>query len=150
MSLVSLRSLKFMVSNRVSVMVLGLSVFASTVYAEVKVHDAWVRLLPPSVKTTAAYLTLNSTQLDRLIAVESPIAEKVEMHESVMENGMMSMSQITSVLLTENTDATLSPQGKHLMVIGLKRPLVKGENIELKLSFEKSDPLIVNATVEQK
>jgi len=131
-------------------MVLGLSVFASTVYAEVKVHDAWVRLLPPSVKTTAAYLTLNSTQLDRLIAVESPIAEKVEMHESVMENGMMSMSQITSVLLTENTDATLSPQGKHLMVIGLKRPLVKGENIELKLSFEKSDPLIVNATVEQK
>lgn len=148
MSFVSLRSLKFMVSNRV--MVLGLSVFASTVYAEVKVHDAWVRLLPPSVKTTAAYLTLNSTQLDRLIAVESPIAEKVEMHESVMENGMMSMSQITSVLLTENTDATLSPQGKHLMMIGLKRPLVKGESIELKLSFEKNDALIVNATVEQK
>jgi copper(I)-binding protein len=42
----------------------------------------------------------------------------------------------------------LRPRGPHLMIVGLRKPFVKGERIPLTLSFEKAGELQVELEVQ--
>ncbi len=45
--------------------------------------DAWVRGTVPAQKTTGAFATLTSSEDAKLVAVKSPAAKTVEVHESM-------------------------------------------------------------------
>ena len=117
------------------------------VRAEVQVQGAWVRLLPPMSKMTAAYMTLVSDQEDRLISVSSDMAKVVEIHQSRMEDGMMSMQEVKSLLLPKDEPVELKPQSYHLMVMGLQSPLKEGHIHQFTLEFEQAGKLLVQAQV---
>jgi len=111
--------------------------------AELEISNAWVRLLPPMVKTTAAYMDIKSAENDTLLSVSSVLAERVEIHESSMENGMMSMDHVSQVKIPKNTLVSLSPQGMHLMLIGLKQPLKKNNTYPFTLNFKQAGKIDV-------
>jgi len=111
--------------------------------AEPNITNAWIRLLPPMVKTTAAYMDIKSDHNDILLSVTSILAERVEIHESSMEKGIMSMKQISQVKIPKNTLVPLSPQGKHLMLIGLKQPLKQNSTYSFTLNFEQAGQIEV-------
>ena len=117
------------------------------VQAEVQVQGAWVRLLPPMSKMTAAYMTLVSDQEDRLISVSSDMAKVVEIHQSRMADGMMSMQEVKSLLLPTDEPVELKPQSYHLMVMGLQLPLKEGEIHQFTLEFEQAGKLLVQVPV---
>lgn len=124
------------------------SVFVQTAaQAEVKVDGAWVRLLPSMSKMTAAYMTLVSDQEDRLISVSSEIAKVVEVHQSKMEDGVISMQEVKGLLLPKDETVELKPQSYHLMVMGLKSPLKEGENYQFIFEFEQSGKVLVQVSV---
>ena len=126
-----------------------LSLFTLTAHAHPTLEGAWIRLLPPNVTTTAAYVTINATHSDQLLAVTTDIAERVEMHETTMDDGVMSMRPIRSIELAENESTLLAPNGKHLMLIGLKRPLVEGENVTLNFELKESPAMSHEFTVRK-
>lgn len=129
-------------------LLLGGLLTAFSANAEIKVDDAWVRLLPPTVKTTAAYMRLNSDQADKLQSVTTDVADRVEMHNSSMEDGVMSMEQVKDISLPPNQDVELKPHGLHLMVMGLKQALQDGQEIEFTLHFKNAGDTQVNAKVK--
>jgi copper(I)-binding protein len=43
---------------------------------------------------------------------------------------------------------TLNPEGYHLMFVGLKQPLKKGEHVKVTLQFAKAGKVDVDFTVE--
>jgi len=118
--------------------------FATMTFAEISVSDAWIRLLPPSVKTTAAYMQITSDQTDKLISASSPVANRVEIHQSKEEQGMVSMDHVASIDIQQGQPIVLSPQGYHFMVMGLKQTLKKGEHYPLTLRFEKEGDIEVS------
>lgn len=122
----------------------------TTSQAAVSITDAWVRLLPPTVKTTAGYMVLKSDTDDAILSVSSPASMMVEMHESSMEDGVMSMNQVPSIRLPANEMVELKPHGLHLMIMNLKTPLIDGQEIELTLLLEKAGEVIVKAKVESR
>lgn len=126
-----------------------LSLFSVSAHAHPTLENAWVRLLPPNVTTTAAYMTISTMHSDQLLAVTTDIAERVEMHETTMEGGVMSMRPIAMIELVENESTILSPNGKHLMLIGLKRPLVEGEKITLNFELKESPAMSHEFTVRK-
>jgi copper(I)-binding protein len=89
----------------------------------------------------------NGNQADRLIKAESDVAEAVEIHLSEMKDGIMTMRQVDGIDIPANGQAELKPGSYHVMLIGLKRDLVAGEKIRLKLTFEKSGSIEVDAEV---
>jgi len=122
----------------------SLSISLSTMaFAEINVTNAWLRLLPPSVKTTAAYMDISSNEKDKLMGAFSPIASRVEIHQSKAEQGIVSMDHVSSIDIEQGQPIALSPQGYHFMVIGLKQLLKKGERYPLTLSFEKQGDIQV-------
>jgi copper(I)-binding protein len=85
---------------------------------------------------------------DRLLSAESPAAEKVEVHRMSMKGGVMSMGPLPEgVVLPPHGEVTLEPGGVHLMLLGLKEPLVEGKSLQVTLHFEHAAPLSVTLRV---
>lgn len=127
---------------------LSASIFLSfPIQADVLVENAWLRLLPPVSKMTAAYMNLTSDREDRLVSISSDIAELVEIHQSKMEAGVMSMQEVKRLSLPKGETIELKPQSYHLMVMGLKEVLKEGEVYPFTLEFEHADKMTIDVLV---
>jgi periplasmic copper chaperone A len=113
----------------------------------IRVLAAWSRATPGP--TAAAYLELRNEgpAADRLVGAASPIAERIEIHEHRITNGVMSMGAVPSVVLPAGDTVSLAPGGRHLMLFGLSRPLRPGERFALTLRFQAEGEITVEAKV---
>ncbi len=101
---------------------------------------------------SAGYMVLvnNTGQPDRLVKAESNISGAVEIHESKMVDGMMTMSPVEGgIELPAGGQAELKPGGFHIMFIGLKQDLKPGDKVSLTLYFEKAAPMTMEVEVKQ-
>lgn len=130
-------------------MSVGLGIFSPVSLAEIKIEQAWARANPPVVNNSAAYMTLvnDGQEEDRLLGVGGAIAERVELHAHLMENGMMAMRPVAAIEVTPGTPTVLEPGGLHIMLIGLKQPLKPGQTFPLTLDFHKAGQVEVTVTV---
>src|ERR1700737_2697275 len=108
------------------VTVLGYFLAAPALAEEVKAGDlvitqAWSRATPGG-----GYLTSEKKGAapDRLAGGSADIADKVEVHEMAMNNGVMTMRPLDKGLTIEpGKTVKLAPGGYHLMLFDLKSPL---------------------------
>lgn len=107
--------------------------------ADVEVHDAWVRGVVPAQKSTGAFMQLTSPAGATLVGAASPAAAKVELHEMAMEGNVMRMRPVPRLALAPGQTVALKPGGYHVMLIGLKKPLVDGDKVPLTLLLEGRD-----------
>ena len=94
-----------------------------------------------SMPSSAAYLSITNHggMADRLLAVESSLARKTELHTMDVTNGVMKMRQIDDgIAIPSGKTIQLAPGGFHVMLIGLKAPLNANENYQVTLTFEKA------------
>jgi copper(I)-binding protein len=108
---------------------------------ELKPTGGWARESVPGQTTAAAYFTIinNGTGSDRLIGITSVAASHAMLHATATEGGVARMRHIDGGLeIPSKTAVELSPGRTHVMLAGLKRPLRRGEEIELQLKFERS------------
>ena len=112
---------------------------------------AWSRALPAVVKNGAAYVSLinHDEAVDYLIGASTPIANRVEIHTQVIEEGVMKMRRIDTVALHSEVTTQLEPGGQHFMLIGLTEPLVEGRTFPMTLLFERAPPLDVVVSIEK-
>jgi periplasmic copper chaperone A len=81
---------------------------------------------------------------DRLVAVASPAAGRVEIHEMAMEGDVMRMRELEDGLpVPAGETVVLEPGGHHIMFMDLREPLVEGENVDVTLSFENAGEVTV-------
>lgn len=115
----------------------------------VEATNVWARATPPAAKNGAAYMVLtnDTAKADRLIDAASDVAERVEIHTHLMENNVMRMRRIDGVDVEPGTPVVFQPGGLHIMLIGLKQPLVAGTSFELTLVYRDAGPVKVTAEV---
>jgi copper(I)-binding protein len=103
----------------------------------------------PSPVNSSAYLTITSSQLDRLVGVESQAARSAEVHETRAEDGIMRMGPADPGDLAVGPGRSLEmrPGGLHIMLMGLQAPLVDGDTVRIDLLFESGARLTVPAPV---
>jgi copper(I)-binding protein len=118
---------------------------------KIAVEDAWVRDVPPVARTTAAFMKIRNLgdEEDTLVGVVSSIAERAEIHETVMEKGVMRMRRIGKLPIPPGSAVDLRPGGKHIMLIGLKDSPGRVGKVRLVLVFEKSGRVVVEASVRK-
>jgi copper(I)-binding protein len=121
--------------NRV-VAALGLIIWCLTAQAGVEISDAWARATAPSQSVGAAYMSLKSATDVTLVSVSSPAADNVEIHRMRMDNGVMKMRMLDTLALPAGKVVKFEPDGLHLMLSNLKKPLKAGEKIEVSLTLK--------------
>lgn len=122
--------------------------FAATL-ASLGIEQPWSRALPPTAKTGAVFVGIyNQGEDDRLVAADTPIAEKAELHTHRMQEGLMQMIQVKGIEIPGHGGRLeLKPGSYHIMLIGLKQPLREGDRFPLQLTFEKSGTVELDVEV---
>ncbi len=115
-----------------------------------EIGHPWARETPVGAKVGAGYfkVTNSGSESDRLTGVETPGAEKVEIHEMIDENGVAKMRKMNDGLELPPGETALKPGGYHLMLMGLKEGLAEGMRVPATLIFEKAGRLDVELAVE--
>jgi len=107
--------------------------------ASVTVSDPWVRATVAQQKATGAFMNLSANASARLISAKSPVASVVEIHEMVMDNGIMRMRAIPGIEIPAGQTLNLKPGGYHVMLIDLKQQIKDGDTVPITLVFEGLD-----------
>jgi periplasmic copper chaperone A len=116
--------------------------------ATVSVSNAWSRATPPATSVGVVYAELVASEADELIAIEaSGVAERVEVHVSSSDGGTMKMRPLASVMLPARQRVFFQPGGMHVMLIGLRKPLVAGTTIPLTFKFRSAVTVLAEARI---
>ena len=104
-----------------------------------------------TVTTDAVYFTIHNTgkQDDQLVSASSDVAGAVELHQSVMDNGVMTMKPIQSISVPAGGSVEFKPGGYHVMLIGMRRDLNVGDQFEVTLNFKVAGAVKVEVEVQQ-
>ena len=103
----------------------------------VEIDDQWVREAPPGMQMLAGYMTIeNKSKKDVVLTGASSSAfGSIELHHTVIKNGMASMTQQESITIPANSEFEFKPKSYHLMLMKPKKQLKAGDKVKIKLKF---------------
>jgi copper(I)-binding protein len=117
-----------------------------------KVENAWVPWAPPGLEVHVAYMTIvNPGATDQVIvSVDSTNYERIELHRSVIKDGVSTMQAIDEVRVPANGRVEFVPTGLHLMLIGPKRPQAVDGHVQIVLRLRGGEQVDVSAVVRHR
>lgn len=138
--------------NRMTLAAAGLASALAALPAlagELAVANAWSRATPPVAKVGVVYFTLrnDTRKSDRLLKLSTPVAAKAEVHRTEVQDGIARMREVAVLHVEAGQTLEFEPGGMHVMLIGLREPLVGGRTYDLDLLFEVAGPRKVKVTV---
>ncbi len=119
-------------------MCLSSMVHAQEENKNVVVTNAWVRVMPPTQKNTAAYLTIeNKTDKEFILkSATTDVAGEVQTHQMEHVDGMMKMRKVDGISVPAQGQVQLKPGGLHLMLLNLNKPIKDGDEVSIVLKFQ--------------
>ncbi len=120
--------------------------------ADVTISHSWARATAPSASNGAIFATIAnvSTSADELTSasVAATIADHAELHAHTKgADGVTRMAPVTAIAVPAGGSAVLKPGGFHIMLLGLKKPLIEGQQIALTLTFTHAGIVPVQTVV---
>ncbi len=111
--------------------------------------QGWARATATKARNGAAYITIknSSGSRDRLLSEKSLAAKSAALHNHVMDSGVMKMRPAGSIEIPAYGTVIMKPGGLHVMLMGLKSPLVKGGSLPLTLTFEKAGTMTIQIKI---
>lgn len=115
----------------------------------VSVHDAWVKAADQGMTAAFAHLRNDSDQQVRIVSATTPVAQRVELHEVVADDGgaMKMQQKLGGFPIAANSDMELAPGTDHLMLMDLTTKLTPGSDVELTVTFDDGSTLPITASV---
>src|SRR5437868_13478394 len=91
--------------------------------ANIDITDAWARATPGNANSAAVYLHIVSAKDgDKLVSAEAPMAERIELHDDMQQNGVIKMSPTAAVEIPAGATVNFLPSGRPLVLMDLKGP----------------------------
>lgn len=123
-------------------------------YADVKkieIKNSWVRPAFGDSRISAAYMEIknNSADILKIVGVKSSVSKFSEIHNMFHDNGIMRMRKINELVIPANDSVFLSPEGIHIMLVGLYKKLLVGDVVVLDLILEDNSSIIINTIVKK-
>ena len=119
--------------------------------AEMQIDDAYARTSGAMAQSGAAFMEIVNTgaEDDRLVAVSSDVAARVELHTHLMDGDVMRMVEVEEgFAVPAGARILLERGGKHVMFLGLTRSLATGDAVEVTFTFEGAGDMVVTIPVD--
>ena len=115
-----------------------------------EISNPWSRVTPKGAEVGVGYMVIknNGTTPDRLIGGSVEVADRFELHATIMENGIAKMRELSDIEIKSGQTIEFKPGGSHVMFVDLTRPLSKGEHITGTLVFERAGKVQIEYSVE--
>jgi copper(I)-binding protein len=115
-----------------------------------KISAPWARATPKGASVGGGYMKITNTGTasDRLVGGSTDISRRFEIHEMKMDGSVMKMRPVAGGLdIKPGQTVTLDPSGYHVMFVGLKKQLLKGDHFKATLEFAKAGKVDVDFSV---
>lgn len=112
----------------------------------VTAEQGWSRPALARIGTAVAYLNLRNggSRPVRLVGGSTSVAEAVEIHESIIENGVARMHPLPGgVVVPQGETVRFEPGGMHLMLMRPHADFKAGQGFTLTLRFDDGGTLTV-------
>lgn len=119
---------------------------------EIEISDAWVRAAPPNAPALGAFMVINNpSDSERyLVAARTSLeVERVELHRTMMQDGVMQMVPHAKIPLAALSKTMLEPGSWHVMLIGPRSVPTEGETVALTLVFDDGSEQTIDAEVRK-
>ncbi|MEX4009879.1 copper chaperone PCu(A)C [Neoaquamicrobium sediminum] len=119
---------------------------------DIEIGHPWARLAPASAPVVGGYLTLTNagSQPDTLIGGTTAAAERVEIHEMRIEDGVARMRPLPDGQeIGPGATVELEPGGIDLMFVNPERAFSEGERFEVRLAFAQAGDVTVEFIVQR-
>ncbi len=129
---------------------------ASTVQAceavtlgDLTVKNAWSRATVGIKRPGVFYAEITNAGAtdDALVGIETPVANMAMLHQTVVSDGVASMSHVMAIPVAAGQTAKLEPGGHHGMLMGLNTALNEGDTVTIKLAFENAGDVTLDVEV---
>jgi copper(I)-binding protein len=120
--------------------------------AELVVTDPWIRSAPPNAPALGAFMLFENhsdSEVSVVDAYSSLEVDRVELHRTIMTDGVMKMIPQQSIPVPSHSSTDLAPGSWHIMLIGPKKVPTMGEVVQLTLVLDDGTKQVVDATVRQ-
>ena len=110
----------------------------------------WARETAPGQSVGGGFMSIanNGARADRLLGGSTPVAKAVQIHSLSMNRGVMKMRPVSNGLaVPAKGTIMLKPGGYHIMLIGLKQPLARGQRVPVTLRFQRAGDVRVELAV---
>ncbi|MCP4391118.1 MAG: copper chaperone PCu(A)C [Gammaproteobacteria bacterium] len=123
--------------------------FPASAYAELELSDAWIKNLPPPVPVRAGYMTIHNpnTRAVSIVEIHSESFASVEVHQTLMQDGMMRMEQVENLTIAAGETVQLAPGGLHLMMMQPVQPTRPGEIHRITIEYDDGSRQNLELTV---
>lgn len=103
----------------------------------------------PPTDTAAAYVVFRNheDEADRLISATSDVTGIVDLHQTQMDGGVMSMPHVDGMDLPAGGELLMEPGGYHVMLVDLTRELREGDTVAMTFTFERAGTIEVSVPV---
>jgi copper(I)-binding protein len=115
---------------------------------ELQVNDGWARPALAGGNGGVFFVIDNPVTADMLLSASSDVADVVEMHKTIMQNGNMQMVQQMNVPVPTG-ETVFEPGDLHVMLVGLKNDLKPGDTFTLTLNFETAGEKVLHVVVRE-
>ncbi len=131
-----------------SLMLLAVACGTAASPKAVTVADGWARATPAGENAAAYFAITNpSDSLAEVVRIESDVAEKTSLHQSMDHDGMVTMHGIDVLPVPAKQTFTLLPGGTHVMLEKTRCELKAGESFDLLLRLRSGDSVRVLVSV---
>ncbi|PON14270.1 hypothetical protein C2W62_29935 [Candidatus Entotheonella serta] len=117
--------------------------------SQLHISKAWSPPAPPHMRVHAGYFTLaNHAKTARVIIhASSPQYERIDMHRTVLTNGIASMKAVDLLSLAPGEQVRFAPGGLYLMMRATGKRHV-GDRFPVTLHFQNGESLTLQMTVQ--
>jgi len=128
-----------------------LLVLPGSAFAELDIHNAWIKNLPPTIPVRAGYMTAHNAQTHTIsiIAIRSDAFTSVEIHQTIKQDGMVRMEPVPTLTIEPDSTVQLAPGGLHLMMMHPKNPTKPGDVLEIVIELDDGSTQTLNMTVKK-
>jgi periplasmic copper chaperone A len=111
-------------------------------FGALAIGHAWIMANPALEASAMVPIVNGGAEQDSLIGAKSDLAQSVELRDGD--------ATVPEFLLEPNKPFPMRVAAKHLQLIGLKKPLVKGDRVSLVLKFKRAGETTIEFHVNDK
>ncbi|ASJ24342.1 copper chaperone PCu(A)C [Laribacter hongkongensis] len=103
----------------------------------IRVFDGWAWSTHDHQYGSMGFVTLSTDETMILVEANSPLVSRIEMHENFIDAyGRRGMRRLNKVKLIPKQPFVMNQNGVHLMLVGVRSKLKRGDQLPLTLVFD--------------
>jgi copper(I)-binding protein len=116
---------------------------------QVYVDGGYVRLNANPDNPAAAYFTIHGASEPVVLrAIQTDTAVRLELHESVAEDGVTTMRPVDSVEIPAGVTVEFKPGGRHVMLWQINPQAIAAGRMQFKFIFSNGDQILADAVIQ--